>query len=172
MLHQPLQPPDASNSSHDKPIINPKPAPFFSPTLTFSINNLKLACATRLQLLEEFEFSRKHWGQGVNYPVGPCWVHGGFWNNSPSFYPVGKGWVFFKSTHQSTHWVTLWKNPVGSLRISFKKCLPCAWATHCGFFQKVPINLATIYPTIYPMGSLRVRGKIEPNWGFSLITLK
>ena len=29
-----------------------------------------------------------YWGQGVNYPVG-------------------KGWVFFKSTYQSTHWVTL-----------------------------------------------------------------
>ena len=29
-----------------------------------------------------------HWGQGVNYPVG-------------------KGCVFFKNTHQSTHWVTL-----------------------------------------------------------------
>ena len=50
-----------------------------------------------------------HWVQGVNYPVGPYWVHGGFWNNSPNFYPVGKGWVFFKSTHQSTHWVTLWE---------------------------------------------------------------
>ena len=113
-----------------------------------------------------------HWGQGVNYPVGPCWVHGGFWNNSPDFYPVGKGWVFFKSTHQSTHWVTLWKNPVGSLRTLFEKCPSCAWATHCGFFQKVPINLTTIYPTIYPVGSLRVCRKIEPNWGFYLITLK
>ena len=114
----------------------------------------------------------RHWGQGVNYPVGPCWVHGRFWNNSPNFYPVGKGWVSFESTHQSTHWVTLWKNPVGSLRISFKKCPSCAWATHKGFFQKVPINLTTMYPIIYPMGSLRVCGKIEPNWGFSLITLK
>ena len=85
-----------------------------------------------------------HWGQGVNYPVGPCWVHGGFWNNSPTFYPVDKGWVFLKSTHQSTHWVTLWKNPVGSLGISFKKCPSCAWATCCGFFQKVPTGFISM----------------------------
>ena len=45
-----------------------------------------------------------------------------------------------------------------------------------GYFSKVPtkvpINLTTMYPAIYLMGSLRVCGKIEPNSGFSLITLK
>ena len=104
-----------------------------------------VSCLFILASLGHFRGCR-HWGQGVNYPVGPWWVHSGFWNNSPNFYPVGKGWVFFKSTHQSTHWVTLWKNPVGSLRISYKKCPSCAWATHCGFFQKVPINLIKKYP--------------------------
>ena len=137
-----------------------------------------------------------HWGWGGLKPVITCWEHWELWLNEPSNftvmtyrthlrcthnmchwgqgvnYPVGKGWVFFKNTHQSTHWVTLWKNPLGSLRISFKKCPSCAWATQCGFFQKVSINLTTMYPAIYLMGSLRVCGKIEPNWGFSLITLK
>ena len=83
-------------------------------------------------------------GKGSITPVDLCWVHGGFWNNSPNFYPVGKRWVFFKSTHQSTYWVTLWKNPVGSLRISFKMCPSCAWATCCGFFQKVPIGFISM----------------------------
>ena len=46
-------------------------------------------------------------GQGQKYPVGPLRVHWGFWNNSPTFYPMGKGWVLFKSTFQSTHKASL-----------------------------------------------------------------
>ena len=43
-----------------------------------------------------------HWEQGVTYPGGALWVHGGFWNNSPPLYPASPWWVLFESTHQFT----------------------------------------------------------------------
>ena len=31
----------------------------------------------------------EHWGQTPIYPLGMCWVHGGFWNKIPSMDPPG-----------------------------------------------------------------------------------
>ena len=51
-------------------------------------------------------------------------------------------------------------------------CTTCAWATHQEFFQKVPINVITMYPAIYSMSSLRVCDEIEPHWEFFVISFK
>jgi hypothetical protein len=40
------------------------------------------------------------------------------------------------------------------------------------FFDKIPKNVTKIYSTIYPMGSLRVYGKIELHWEFIMGTLQ
>ena len=65
-----------------------------------------------------------------------------------------------------------WMNPLGSFTILGKMCPQCAWATHWEFFQKLPINLSIMCPTIYSMSSLRVCGKIEPHWEFVVSSLK
>ena len=49
---------------------------------------------------------------------------------------------------------------------------PHDWATHQKFFHKVSRNFITMYPAVYLMSSLRVCGKIEPHWGYIMISLK
>ena len=51
-----------------------------------------------------------HWGQRAIYPVGTLWVNYGFWNNSPSSYPVGKWWALFWKWPICTCWVFHWVN--------------------------------------------------------------
>ena len=64
------------------------------------------------------------------------------------------------------------KEPTGFFDNLIKMCPSCAWATHQKFFHKIPGNLITMCPAIYSTGSLRVCGKIEPNWEFLLKSFK
>ena len=64
-------------------------------------------------------------------------------------------------------------NPPGSF-IIYPPKIPSGFIVNVPFefFHKIPQNLITMYSTTYPMGSLRVYGKIEPHWGFFVSTLK
>ena len=55
---------------------------------------------------------------------------------------VGKLWVSFKRTHQRTHEVTLWTNPVGSLRSNYQCILHVPEPLIESSFKK--------YPEIWP----------------------
>ena len=133
----------------------------------------------------------KHWGQRGSYLAGTLWVCWEFLSNLLILCPAGKLRVLSKLTHHfdlnviggygeikfkmspSNHPADiLWMNPPGFFTILIKMYPQCAWATHWGFFQRIPSYLITMYLTIYSMSSLRVCGKIEPHWEFVVSFLK
>ena len=119
-----------------------------------------------------------HWGQRGSYLAGKLRVCWEFFNNLLSIYPGGKLWDSQFTHHFDLDGISghieskFQKNPSKNPVDSFSIYSACAWATHWEFFHKIPWNLTTMCLAIYLMSSLRVHGKTESHWEFSLKCFK
>ena len=108
-----------------------------------------------------------HWGQTPIWPLGMCWVHGGFWNKIPSTEPAEGG-------------VDL---PTGFILINFTFCPQFAYPnthwTHIEYFYKVPTQIPTDHqagciqkvPTKNPVDKCWLNYEQNP-WFLSQLTQK
>ena len=82
-----------------------------------------------------------HWGQGVKYPVGTCWIHCDHSQQVITMCPVGEIWI-----HSECAWPCESNVPSGHILIVITM-YPSMWSqcTHqCD--HNVPINVISMYP--------------------------